>query len=57
MGALFQVIGLVLSLASFVWLSARLIAPHDMSRLQAVSIFLPAVIIGLVLVWWGRRMR
>jgi hypothetical protein len=57
MGSLLQITGLMLSLASFVWLSARLIAPHDMSRLEAVSIFLPAVVIGLILVWVGRRMR
>ncbi len=56
MGVLFQAIGFLLSLPSIVWLMARLIAPHGMTRLQSVSVFVPMALIGGILVWCGRKM-
>ena len=56
MSVLLQAVGILISLANAVWLAARLLAPHDMTRVEAVRIFLPAALIGIILAWTGRRM-
>ncbi len=56
MAMLLQIVGTLLALANALWLTARLVYPRDMSRLEATSIFLPVAIIGVTLIWIGRRL-
>jgi len=56
MAVLLQILGILVTLANGVWLAARLLAPHDMTKAAAIRVFLPAAIIGLVLAWVGRRL-
>jgi hypothetical protein len=55
-GGILQVIGLLTALANGVWLWARLVYPRDMTRLEATSIFLPTLLIGLCLFYVGHRL-
>ena len=55
-GGILQVVGLLIALANGVWLSARLFYPRDITRLEAITIFLPTLLIGLCLVYIGHRL-
>jgi len=51
-----QIFGALMAVANAVWLGARLLVPREMTRIEATAIFLPVALIGLILVWVGRRL-
>jgi SAM-dependent methyltransferase len=55
MGTFLQVVGSLLVLASSAWLAASLIAPGSVVILEVTGLFLPTALIGLTLVWLGRK--
>jgi len=55
MGTPLRIAGAVLAAAWSVWLVARLVAPHGMTRLEALAVPLSIASVGLALVWLGGR--
>ena len=54
-GGMIPVIAMFNIVVCTIWLTARLIAPHDISRLEAVRIFLPGIFAGAICIRIGKK--